>query len=232
MLQRSRDTRSAVKRLLDRPITLRALVVLPLIGVAWLNQPDGAPSLHDLVKRTEAMVRSFDTSEQDTEASTTTAAAAVAEPVVEVADVRAGAATLAVRTHRAELYAGGTGGEIATVDYWMKMAHCETATDWEDGGQYGGGLGIYVGTWDAWGGRDFAEHPADASIDEQIIVANRIATQGWVRPNGSFREPVWYRGWGALPCAGDPIEVSLNDPRAFTPGQLLMRPVLNQRSRN
>jgi hypothetical protein len=117
----------------------------------------------------------------------------------------------------ADLYRAGTGKRIATIKFWFRLAYCETHADWQNPGRFAGGLGIYIGTWRQWGGRDFAPTPAEASIAEQIIVANRISTQGYRRPDGKLVEPVWFTGWGALPCAGRPELVSLDDPRAYLP---------------
>jgi len=111
--------------------------------------------------------------------------------------------------------------------FWDKLAKCETASDWKNGGNYGGGLGIYtkstfpksdMGTWERWGGEQFAEHPAQATREQQIIVANRIAIEGWgtqVKRDPAVakrkgvplvyewhRSPVGFNGWGALPCTG------------------------------
>ncbi len=66
---------------------------------------------------------------------------------------------------------------------WDELADCETGGDWHDGGDYGGGLGIYVGTWRMYGGREFAARPQWASKAQQIAVAERIANDG-------------YGGWG------------------------------------
>lgn len=114
------------------------------------------------------------------------------------------------------LYSGGTGAKIATVSFWERLAYCETHADWENTGRYAGGLGIYIGTWRQWGGTQFAHHPSEATKSEQILVANRISTQGWLRPDGSFQRPVWFTGWGALSCAGRPELVTLDDPDAYT----------------
>lgn len=121
----------------------------------------------------------------------------------------------------AGLYAGGTGKKIATVEFWMELAYCETHQDWSNPGTWSGGLGIYNGTWKQWGGREFAPTAETASLSQQIIVANRISTQGWRRPDGSFQEPVWFTGWGALPCVGKPRLVPLNSPSAYLPEQHL-----------
>lgn len=114
------------------------------------------------------------------------------------------------------LYAGGTGQKIATVSFWEKLAYCETHADWENTGKYAGGLGIYVGTWRQWGGTQFSDHPSTATKSEQILVANRISTQGWLRPDGLFQRPVWFSGWGALGCAGRPDLVEISSPSAYT----------------
>lgn len=111
--------------------------------------------------------------------------------------------------------------------FWDELARCETASDWQNGGNYAGGLGIYtkstfpqsgMGTWERWGGEQFAEHPAQATREQQIIVANRIAIEGWTTtvtrtPEHAakygvpityvwHRSPVGFNGWGALHCAG------------------------------
>lgn len=131
-------------------------------------------------------------------------------------------ATRSVRpTNATELYAGGTGKNIATVEFWMELAYCETHQDWDNRGTWSGGLGIYNGTWYQWGGREFSKTAETASVSQQIIVANRISTQGWRRPDGSFQEPVWFTGWGALPCVGKPRLVPLDSKSAYLPEQYM-----------
>ncbi|MGH8976669.1 MAG: transglycosylase family protein [Acidimicrobiia bacterium] len=75
------------------------------------------------------------------------------------------------------------------VAMWDTLADCETGGDWYDGGEYGGGLGIYVGTWQMYGGREFAVRPQWATKAEQIIIAERIALDG-------------YGGWGCARTLG------------------------------
>jgi uncharacterized protein YabE (DUF348 family) len=58
---------------------------------------------------------------------------------------------------------------------WDRIAQCETGGNWGmHGPMFSGGLGFYNGTWDAFGGRDFAAHAGLASREEQIIVAERV----------------------------------------------------------
>ena len=101
---------------------------------------------------------------------------------------------------------------IAMNSFWEKVAQCETASDWQNGGKWGGGLGIYQGTWENFGGEEFAPSPGKATKEEQIIVANRIATLGYktVRHRDPAKakrmgvpvsyvwdkDPVGFTGWG------------------------------------
>lgn len=108
-----------------------------------------------------------------------------------------------------------------TNEFWEKLAQCETAQDWQNGGRYAGGLGIMnnsrfpkssMGTWERFGGEQFASSPDKATKEEQIVVANRIAVEGfsqlvkrdpdWARRQGVPAEYVWdqkpvgLNGWG------------------------------------
>lgn len=92
--------------------------------------------------------------------------------------------------------------------YWEFMAQCETGSNWQNSGKYSGGLGIYIQTWIGFGGRQFAPTPHEATKEEQIIVANRISTQGYQTKNTFltlddrlndrpfFRPPSGFSGWG------------------------------------
>ena len=109
----------------------------------------------------------------------------------------------------------------ATLSFWEELAVCETRSNWQDTGQWAGGLGIYtkgkfgdrdMGTWERWGGEEFAPSPDKATKAEQIIVANRVSVEGWkttvTRDADKARrmgvpqvyvwdkEPVGFGGWG------------------------------------
>ena len=109
----------------------------------------------------------------------------------------------------------------ATLEFWNKLAVCETNSNWQDGGTYAGGLGIYtksrfpksdMGTWERYGGEEFASSPDKATKEQQIIVANRISVFGWKTtvtrdPDKARRmgvpqvyewnqKPVGFTGWG------------------------------------
>ena len=58
---------------------------------------------------------------------------------------------------------------------WERVAMCEEGGDWGfDGSEFSGGLGISRTNWDAYGGTEFAPEGAEATEDEQIMVAERI----------------------------------------------------------
>lgn len=109
------------------------------------------------------------------------------------------------------------------IRYWEAVAVCETNTDWRNPGTYGGGLGIYNigtfhsdvrGTWERWGGEQFAPTPQQAGKTEQIVVANRIAMFGfrtWKRLDPQYakskgvpavfwydKSPTGFMGWGCI----------------------------------
>lgn len=88
------------------------------------------------------------------------------------------------------------------LEYWLQVAVCESSLDgttarWNDGGTWSGGLGIYIGTWVRWGGREFAKKPQYATPVQQIVVANRIAVHGYYY--GYYaKKPVGFNGWGCI----------------------------------
>jgi hypothetical protein len=109
----------------------------------------------------------------------------------------------------------------ATIEFWDKLAVCETNSNWQDTGQYAGGLGIYtkgefrdsvMGTWEHFGGEEFAPSPDKATKEQQIIIANRISVEGYrttvtrdadkAKRMGVpqvyewYQEPVGFNGWG------------------------------------
>jgi hypothetical protein len=96
-----------------------------------------------------------------------------------------------------------------SIKYWKKVAQCETGQNWQDGGNWGGGLGIARSTWEGYGGKQFASHPSKATVLQQIVVANRIAVFGWQtnefrtledRLNNKpfYRPAVGFNGWGCV----------------------------------
>lgn len=83
---------------------------------------------------------------------------------------------------------------VADVAYWDRMAQCETGGNWQHFpyGTWTGGLGIYNQTWIGWGGGEFAPTAGQATKEQQIIVADRIAAD------------VGYSAWGCVATVGYP----------------------------
>ena len=68
---------------------------------------------------------------------------------------------------------------------WEKVAVCETGFNWTlRGPLYSGGLGVTNYNWIAYGGKQFANNAADASPEEQIYIATKINSSGYVPDQG------------------------------------------------
>ena len=58
---------------------------------------------------------------------------------------------------------------------WDRVAMCEEGVNWQsDGSRFSGGLGITRSNWAIYGGEQYAPEAAEATPDEQIMVAERI----------------------------------------------------------
>ncbi|MFI1170579.1 transglycosylase family protein [Streptomyces melanogenes] len=69
----------------------------------------------------------------------------------------------------------------ASLATWDKVAHCESTDDWQinTGNGFYGGLQILLSTWNAYGGRQYATYPHQATKQQQILIAEKIlAGQG------------------------------------------------------
>lgn len=62
---------------------------------------------------------------------------------------------------------------------WESLAQCESQGDWsiDTGNGYSGGLQFAPSTWKAHGGEEFAETAGEATKEEQIYVANKLAQE-------------------------------------------------------
>ena len=58
---------------------------------------------------------------------------------------------------------------------WNRVALCEEGGNWQaDGSRFSGGLGITRANWSMYGGLQYAPSGAQATPDQQIMVAQRI----------------------------------------------------------
>jgi hypothetical protein len=65
---------------------------------------------------------------------------------------------------------------------WDDLARCESGGNWaiNTGNGYYGGLQFSLGTWQQYGGTEFAAYPHEATREEQIMVAERLrAVRGY-----------------------------------------------------
>jgi hypothetical protein len=70
----------------------------------------------------------------------------------------------------------------AGTSVWDDLARCESGGNWaiNTGNGYYGGLQFSLGTWQQYGGTEFAAYPHLATREEQIIVAERLrAVRGY-----------------------------------------------------
>jgi hypothetical protein len=84
--------------------------------------------------------------------------------------------------------------------HWDQLAECESGGRWDtvDSGPdgYDGGLGIYRGTWRAFGGAEFAPNAGLATREQQIQVGMRIYQKlGW-DPWGCANNVLHWPQWG------------------------------------
>ncbi|CAL9639134.1 hypothetical protein SUDANB95_06265 [Actinosynnema sp. ALI-1.44] len=61
-------------------------------------------------------------------------------------------------------------------EIWDRLAYCEATGNWaiNTGNGYYGGLQFNKGTWDAYGGRQYAEYPHQATREQQIAIATKL----------------------------------------------------------
>ncbi|MFF0434942.1 FG-GAP-like repeat-containing protein [Streptomyces sp. NPDC004327] len=75
-----------------------------------------------------------------------------------------------------------TTATAASVSTWDKVAQCESSGNWSyynASRPYYGGLQFLKSTWDAFGGKQYAEYPHQATKEQQIRIGEKVlATQG------------------------------------------------------
>jgi Transglycosylase-like domain len=77
------------------------------------------------------------------------------------------------------------------MEKWTKVAWCETHNNWQmHGATFSGALGISNIVWREYGGLEFAPHAGLATPQEQVLVATRINSNGYV-PDQNGCEGSW-----------------------------------------
>lgn len=82
-------------------------------------------------------------------------------------------------------------------DMWDNVAYCESTWRWDinNGNGFHGGVQFHPNTWNAYGGGEYASSAWQATPEQQISVAERVAYYGWTRPDGSTVPPQGPRAW-------------------------------------
>jgi uncharacterized protein YabE (DUF348 family) len=84
--------------------------------------------------------------------------------------------------------------------HWDELAQCESGGRWDtvdpNPNGYDGGLGIYRGTWRAFGGTEFAPNAGLATREQQITVAERIYSKLGFDPWGCANNVLHWPQWG------------------------------------
>ncbi|MFI6335865.1 transglycosylase family protein [Streptomyces sp. NPDC050535] len=78
-------------------------------------------------------------------------------------------------------FVGTSVAQAADVSTWNEVAACESSGDWSinTGNGYYGGLQFSQSTWEAYGGRAYAQRADQATKDQQIAIAEKVlAGQG------------------------------------------------------
>ncbi len=89
--------------------------------------------------------------------------------------------------------------------YWDRLAACESGGDWARQGAAAGGLALRARVWRAYGGSEFARTAGHASREQQILVANRISTQGWAPTRARGQRPTGFGIWSCVHRVGRPL---------------------------
>ena len=83
-------------------------------------------------------------------------------------------------------------------DRWDRLAQCEAGGNWaaNTGNGFGGGLQFMhqrsYSTWLSFGGGEYADHPWDASREQQINIAEKVlASSGYKAWPGCSRKNGW-----------------------------------------
>ena len=108
--------------------------------------------------------------------------ASIAQAVIDEAAARLRAEQAAWEQAHAQAALVATAGRTGV--NWDGIAACETQGNWQmQGPRFSGGVGFYNGTWNAFGGRQFAPNAGLATREQQIVVAERVYDEfglsGW-----------------------------------------------------
>lgn len=84
---------------------------------------------------------------------------------------------------------------------WDQVAYCESTWRWDinNGNGFHGGVQFHPNTWRFYGGEQYAPNAWQATPEQQISIAERVAYYGYTRADGTHINP---QGPGAWPRCG------------------------------
>jgi hypothetical protein len=158
------------------PLSARSAAQLPDVRAEQLLARQPAP-------RADALRGGLLTARgSSAEAAATTGAEAIAQPRSDAPPTVTMQATIVVIPTAAPPPPALPAVSYSGNDVWADLAQCESGGNWaiNTGNGYYGGLQFSLGTWNGYGGAEFAEYPHQATPEEQIIVAERLrAARGY-----------------------------------------------------
>ena len=160
------------------PLAARSATAVPVEIADGLLQIAGSPEMAadrgGLSSRQGIMVSSVVGRHQAEELHPDPAPTPAAAPMEATLHSTLAPAAAAPAPPRVVTYAGDS--------VWDDLARCESGGNWaiNSGNGYYGGLQFSLGTWQQYGGAEFAAYPHQATREEQIIVAERLhAARGY-----------------------------------------------------
>ncbi|GMA20614.1 hypothetical protein GCM10025862_26350 [Arsenicicoccus piscis] len=129
----------------------------------------------------ETFVNGKSTAKQATQSVVTTAPVAQVVSVGTKAAPKASATTASAGSSSRN---SGKAGSTANSGMWDRIAQCESTGNWSinTGNGYYGGLQFDLGTWRSGGGLAYASRPDLATREQQIAVANNVASTRGTSP--------------------------------------------------
>lgn len=105
--------------------------------------------------------------------------------------------------------AGAGPAAAASVATWDKLAQCESSGDWtivDSTHTYYGGIQFDLQTWNAYGGRQYATYPNQATKKQQILIGEKLLAARGAAP--------WFRCGGPSGIANDHADPYPAEPPA------------------
>lgn len=117
-----------------------------------------------------------------------------------------------------------TGHASADPD-WDELAQCESGGNWQStAGHFEGGIQFDPGTWDAYGGGQYASSADRATREQQIAIGRKVlAAQGYSAWPGCSAKTNWENGGGSSPARHAPSSHADHTARSSTHARAVVK---------